>query len=218
MWPLPPIPVAREVNEMIARYAIAVVLGLLVTIGVLFTMQILIATPQAKLDESGTRHFVDFVRVQREETVQRADRRRDKPVAPDAPPAQVNQPRVDAIDDAQMTVAIPTAPIDVGMEMSVKGLGLVASDGEYLPIVKIAPVYPASAQSRGIEGWCLVEYSVTTAGTTRDPVVIDADPPGVFNRVSIAAAKKFKYRPRVVDGEPIEVHGVRNIFRYELER
>lgn len=203
---------------MIARYATAFALGLLVTLGVLFTMQVLIASPRAKLDESGRRHFVDFVRVQREEVVQRADRRREKPTAPDAPPSRAIQPRVDSFDENQMAVEVPIAPVDVGMEMSVKGLGLVASDGDYLPIVKIAPVYPAAAQARGIEGYCLVEYTVTTAGTTKDVRVIEAEPSGIFNKVSIAAALKFKYRPRVVDGEPIEVHGVRNIFRYELER
>lgn len=210
--------VDHEVVTVIARYAAAMALGAMATLAVLFIMQILVASPQAKLDESGTRHFVDFVRVPRQETVQRRDRRREKPVTPDAPPPQAIQPRVDAIDEVEMTVAVPVAPIDVGVEMSVKGLGLVASDGDYLPIVKIAPVYPASAQSRGIEGTCLVEYTVTTAGTTRDVVVVEADPPGVFNKVSVAAALKFKYRPRVVDGEPIEVSGVRNLFRFELER
>jgi len=210
--------VVPDVKTVLARYAAAIGLGALVTIAVLFTMQVLIAQPQAKLDESGQRHFVDFVRVQREESVQRAERRREKPMAPDAPPQQSIQPRVDALDDSQISVSMPTAPVDVGVEMSVSGLGLVASDGDYLPIVKIAPVYPASAQSRGIEGSCLVEYTVTTAGTVKDVVVIQADPPGIFNKVSIAAAKKFKYRPRVVDGEPIEVYGVRNLFRYELER
>jgi len=74
------------------------------------------------------------------------------------------------------------------------------------------------AQSRGIEGYCLVEYTVTTTGATRDIEVIDADPPGIFNNVSIAAAKKFKYRPRVVNGEAIEVQGVRNLFKFELEK
>lgn len=203
---------------MIARYATAIALGSLVTLAVLFTMQILIASPQARLDESGTRHFVDFVRVEREETVQRAERRRSKPTAPDAPPPQVIQPRTDAIDETPMAVSAPSAPMDVGVEMSVQGLGLVASDGEYLPIVKIAPVYPAAAQARGIEGYCLVEYTVTSAGTVRDVRVVEADPQGIFNKASIAAAEKFKYRPRVVDGEAIEVHGVRNLFRYELER
>lgn len=203
---------------MIARYAAAIALGAIVTLGVLFLMQVLIAAPQAKLDESGTRHFVDFVRVQREEAVQRTDRRRQKPAAPQAPPQQSMQPRTDSVDDADVSLAVPVAPMDVNMDMQVQGLGLAASDGDYLPIVKIAPVYPQLAQSRGIEGYCLVEYTVTITGATKDVVVIDAEPAGVFDRASIAAASKFKYRPRVIDGEPIEVHGVRNLFRYELER
>ena len=40
---------------------------------------------------------------------------------------------------------------------------------------------------------------------------------GVFERASVKAAEKFKYKPRVVDGEPIEVAGVQNKFTYELE-
>lgn len=203
---------------MLARYTAAIVFGSLVTLGVLFTMQVLIATPQSKLDESGTRHFVDFVRVQRQETVQRKDRRPDKPLAADTPPPETIQPRIDAMEDSRVAIAVPAVPVDLGMEMSVAGLGLVASDGDYLPIVKIAPVYPPVAQTRGIEGYCLVEYTVTVAGTTRDVVVIEAEPSGIFDKVSIDAALKFKYRPRVVNGEPIEVRGVRNVFRYQLER
>lgn len=203
---------------MVPRYLAALALAAVVTTGVLFTMHVLIATPQAKLDESGQRHFVDFVRVQRDETVQRAERRREKPTAPEAPPTASIQPRTDSVDEPQLEVSVPTAPVEMGLEMDVQGLGLTAADGEYLPIVKIAPVYPAGAQARGIEGWCLVEFTVTTTGTTRDVKVVDADPKSIFNKTSINAALKFKYRPRVVDGEAVEVPGVRNLFRYELER
>ena len=203
---------------MIVRYALAIVIGSLVTLGVLFTMHTLIATPQSKLDERGSRHFVDFVRVEREETLQRRDRRPEKPTAPEAPPQETIQPRTDAETESQVEVEIPVAPLDVGVEMNVAGLGMVASDGDYLPIVKIAPVYPPIAQSRGIEGYCMVEYTVTTAGTVKDVVVVDADPKGIFDKVSIAAALKFKYRPRVVNGEPIEVRGVLNRFVFNLEQ
>jgi periplasmic protein TonB len=40
----------------------------------------------------------------------------------------------------------------------------------------------------------------------------------VFESASVKAAEKFKYKPRVVDGEPIEVAGVQNKFTYELEQ
>jgi protein TonB len=39
----------------------------------------------------------------------------------------------------------------------------------------------------------------------------------VFDDASVKAAHKFKYKPRVIDGEPIEVPGVQNKFTYELE-
>ena len=63
----------------------------------------------------------------------------------------------------------------------------------------------------------MLEFVVTAAGTVRDPVVIESDPPGVFDRAATNAALKFKYKPRVIDGEPVEVPGVRNLIRFELQ-
>ena len=57
---------------------------------------------------------------------------------------------------------------------------------------------------------------MATTGTVRDPVVIEAKPPGVFDRAAVQAALKFKHKPKVVNGEPIEVSGVRNLFKCEL--
>jgi len=48
-------------------------------------------------------------------------------------------------------------------------------------------------------------------------VAVDCQPAGVFEEASVKAATKFKYKPRVVDGEAIEVAGVQNKFTYELE-
>jgi protein TonB len=200
---------------MIVRHAIAVVLGTLVTLGVLFVMQTLIATARQELDESGTRHFVDFVRVEREETVQPKDRRPEKPPKAEAPPPQTIQPRTDSVEPRGSSIQI--APVAMETEVSIGGLGLEAGDGDYLPIVKIAPVYPWKAQAQGIEGYCVVEYTVSANGTVKDVFVVEAEPEGVFERTSIDAALKFKYKPRVVNGEPIEVRGVRNLFRYTLE-
>ena len=61
---------------------------------------------------------------------------------------------------------------------------------------------------------CVVEAAT---GTVKDIVVVEAEPKRIFDDASIEAASRFKYRPRVVDGEPIEVRGVRNLFRFKLE-
>ena len=58
-------------------------------------------------------------------------------------------------------MAISAAPVNTSISLSSSGFGLAPSDGEYLPIVKVQPVYPRRALSRGIEGYVIVEFTVT---------------------------------------------------------
>ena len=74
-----------------------------------------------------------------------------------------------------------------------------------------------SAIDRGIEGYVIVEFTVTKTGAVKDPVVVEYHPSTIFNKAALAAALKFKYKPRIVNGEPIEVRGVLNKINFELE-
>ena len=96
--------------------------------------------------------------------------------------------------------------------------GINASDGEYLPIFKVQPRYPRRALERGIEGYVIVEFTVTKTGAVKDIKVVEANPPKIFNQATINAVQKFKYKPRVVDQTPIEVYGVRNKITYAIEQ
>lgn len=196
------------------RHGLAVVGAALVTLAIALFMEEVIATDRAKLGEVGVRHFVDFVRIDREEAIQRKERRREPPPPAEAPPIEIAPARRESFDPALTSVDIPavSSPVDI----SIRGLGWQVLEGEYLPLVKIAPFYPQYAVAQGLEGHVIVEFTVTTRGTVRDVVVIEAEPKGVFEKSAIDAALKFKYRPRVVGGAPIEVRGVRNLFRFEL--
>ena len=70
--------------------------------------------------------------------------------------------------------------------------------------------------SRGLEGYVIVEFTVTGTGTVRDVTVVESTS-SLFERAAVEAAKKFKYKPRVVDGRSIEVQGVRNKITFQLE-
>ena len=78
-------------------------------------------------------------------------------------------------------------------------------------------VFPRRAQTRGIEGHVVLEYTVTATGAVRDPVVVDAEPLGVFEQAAIDAAQGTRYSPRVVNGKAVHVKGVRRMFRFELD-
>ena len=62
----------------------------------------------------------------------------------------------------------------------------------------------------------VVEFTVTKQGSVRDPVVVQAEPEGIFDQAAMDAVLKFKYKPRVIDGEAVEVDGVRNRMTFEM--
>ncbi|MBO6704436.1 MAG: TonB family protein [Pseudomonadales bacterium] len=109
---------------------------------------------------------------------------------------------------------------DVGGELVVPDVGKALptgyTDGAFLPLVKVQPIYPRRAQSRGIEGYTVVEFDVGPDGSVRNPRVIDYHPNTVFNATSINAVLKFRYKPKVENGTPVEVVGVQNRFTFEL--
>jgi protein TonB len=47
--------------------------------------------------------------------------------------------------------------------------------------------------------------------------VIEAEPAKIFNKAAINSALKYKYKPRVVDGVPQDVKGVRTRVTFRLQ-
>lgn len=78
-----------------------------------------------------------------------------------------------------------------------------------------APEYPAKALTQRISGSVTVEYVVDTNGDPRDVRVVEATPPGVFDKAATSAVKRWHYEPVVANGAPVEVP-VRTAIRFEL--
>lgn len=206
---------ARDVGGT-RRMLIGFALGLVITLFLFWFMQYMIETTDSALDESKRGSLVDFVRVQRDETIDRRKPKPEKPPPPEVPPEQPATPKLDNLDPTAEKIAIQAAPVQTDIDMT-GGFSLGVGEGDYLPIVKVAPIYPQRALSRGIEGYCVVQYTVTRQGTIRDPIVIESQcTSDLFHRASLQAAMKFKYKPRIIDGQAVEVPGVQNKFTYEI--
>jgi len=191
-------------------------IGITVAGGLTYFMHVLIASSQQELDNAPRANLLDFVRVKRSETSTPKRQKPQRPELNDAPPSPPTpQAQQNDFTNAQLNVAAPEVTTDLNVEVG--GLSVNVSDGEYLPIVKIAPTYPIEALSKGLEGHCTVKYTVTKQGTTKNVEAIDGECPRVFARASIAAAKKFKYKPKMEDGKAVEVPLVYNKFKFELE-
>ncbi|WP_087112409.1 energy transducer TonB [Parendozoicomonas haliclonae] len=190
-------------------------LAVLVTGALLYLMHTLIDTGTPILDDRPSRKLADIYMPERKIENRTKEQRAEKPDSPEEPPPDFEPPaQTDFTPTQEAGNLAPPLAFDLDISL---GTAISAADGEYLPVVKVNPVYPRRANSRGIEGYCIVEYTVTSNGSTRNPTAVDCAPKGVFESASIKAAARFKYKPRVVDGTPIEVPGVRNRFTFRLE-
>lgn len=200
---------------VLARNLVSLVMASVAALSLAWFMYFLTHSAEMSLSAADRVQMLDFVRLKRNEVVERKDRKPERPdvnEVPDAPPT------ADQNTSATSTLAV-SAPPSLGADLDVGGgIGIGSGDGEYLPIVKVAPVYPRRALERGIVGTCTVMYNVTTAGTVRDVTIVPGEcEEEVFERSSIDAAYRFKYKPRVINGEAVEVIGVWNRFYYEQE-
>lgn len=89
-------------------------------------------------------------------------------------------------------------------------------DRDHELIVAAQPIYPRRALMRNIEGSVLLEYVVTATGAVVNPVVIEAEPQGFFERAAIQTVLKHKYKPRVVNGRAVAARGVRGRIIFEM--
>ena len=205
----------QKVKRRVGRYFLALAVGSFAALSLLWVMQFLIASGKAAITEAMDTRFVDFVRVKREETLERKEDKPERPPEPDEAPPDIPQQDMDSSDYDSVTAVAPVGPgLDVGMDSELGDFSL--AEGDYLPIVKVAPMYPRRAQSRGLEGYCDLEFTVTPLGTTTGVSVIFCSS-SLFERASVQALLKFKYKPRVVNGTPIAVPGLRHRITFQIE-
>lgn len=197
------------------RIIVAIAIAAVINWGLLGLMQYLIATGEKALSDDSSIRFVDFVRVKRDENVEVKETKPKKPPKPDTPPPAAPPQSQNDVNPNAISTAM--APLANDSSMNLGGMSFGNADGDYLPIVKVAPIYPRRALTRGLEGWVLLEFTVTKLGTVTDIKVLESDPPNIFDKAAIGAAAKFKYKPKVVNGEPIDTAGVLHRISFELE-
>jgi len=199
------------------RYLFGLTLAVVVTFCLLWGMQALISGGNKALTEAPRGNVLDFIRLKKEQNVTKKERKPQKPAKPKTPPPPMAQPQMQQSNPNAGAVSTNFAA-DIQADTALGGgLSLDSGDGDYLPIVKVAPIYPRRAQSRGIEGYVIVEFVVTKNGSVRDPMVVESKPENIFDRAAMDAALKFKYKPRVVDGVAMEVAGVQNKISFQID-
>jgi periplasmic protein TonB len=80
-----------------------------------------------------------------------------------------------------------------------------------------APRYPALAQRRGIEGHVTVVMRIDERGRVVDAVIVDADPPGIFDETALRTVRQYRFDPARSGNRPVASR-LEQTIRFELER
>ena len=197
------------------RLSLSSVLGLFITFGLVFVMFKLIDSGNKDMDEEKAIKIPDFLHVEREltENVKKTDV--EKPDEPETPPPDIPEDQIEfEVPDNAVSMAAPKVSTSLNAS-----LGTFARDSDYIPVYVPQPQYPRRAQSRGKEGYAVIEVIIPTPGGVRDPKLLEEDPEGWgFGRAAMKAALKLKYNPRVVDGVGQEVPGVLYKFTFNMAK
>ena len=196
------------------RLGTSAILGLMVTFSLIVLMFKLIDSGNKEMDEKEAIKIADFLHVERERTTNEKVAEIEKPDEPEPPP-ELPDDNIE-FETPENMVSMAAAP--VANKLSV-GLGSFARDTDFIPVYVPQPQYPRRAQSRGKEGYAVIQVIITTTGGVRDPIMVEEDPEGWgFGRAALKAANKLKYNPRVVDGVPEEVSGVMYKFTFQMQK
>jgi protein TonB len=197
-------------NEKGIKYAGAVTGAVLITLALFLMMTRMISG--ASQGGAQLEHYdvVDFVRLVRESHPVDKEHRtlppEEKPPPPPPPPdlavqqAAPPQPAPMPMPALNMDVRLGGAPVIGRLAPPVTPPAL---DNEVIPLVQIPPVYPVRAERLRLGGSVVVEFTITAAGGVRDPVVVQSDPPRIFDQAAVQAILRWKFKPKLEEGKPV---------------
>ena len=197
---------------MLTRFASTIVLSVGITCSLFFLMSTLITTGKNPITDKELGQVINFVRIKPNEDVPEIDRKVEKPDKPETPPPVMPRPQIDPLQVAD--AGINTQVI---FDRQVHGNPNSLDSSDLLEFITVAPDYPRRALELGIEGFVIVKFMVTKLGTVENVQVIQAEPSGYFERAAVKAAQRFKYKPKVINGEPVGVAGVRKKITFKIE-
>lgn len=205
------------------RFGMAFVGGMLVALALFMFMQRMVMTDEEAPPQDEDAERIDFIRVERNEQVR--ERERQKPEEPEQPEEPPPPPEMEIEQDQppdtpQMEFDMPNLDIPTGMEggqfIGRRGGGGGQGDGDVVPIVRIEPQWPREALMQGIEGWVKVEFTIREDGSVTDPQVVESEPRRLFDRSALRAITRWRFRPRIVDGRPVERRATQ-VIEFNLE-
>lgn len=189
------------------RLVVSIILGIVVMFGLLLVMAKLVENRGTPPDEIPPPPVIDIVMQAPDESLEQRVRTPPPPPPPpqEPPKVEIVEPDTSEPDVSGFSLAVPSVDTG-GVGVNIGAIGAM-QDGEATPIFRVNPKYPPEAARDGREGWVELSFTINEVGGVEDVEVLQAEPKRIFDREARRALRKWKYKPKIVDGVPVKQFG-----------
>jgi protein TonB len=197
--------------QVLRRVALPLVNSFIITAALFALMYSLIHMEEPELSLSSTLPVIKLSNIPEEEADIPIVKRVDPPI--EVEPAPLISKTVEIFDIGE----IDTDFGDYFQPTAAVGGPVLTIDNQLVIAIGFPPEYPNRALMRGIEGYAIVSFSVSSVGSVVAPYIVESEPSTVFDRSSLKAISKFKYKARMVNGRAVSTDGQRYMFTFKLD-
>ncbi|WP_420331904.1 energy transducer TonB [Oceanicaulis alexandrii] len=200
----------------IIRLLVGVPIAAVITFLLFMLMQRLILTDEVELEPARDELAISISEEVEDLSVRQREVTMDdvNEVEPPPPPPQIERQVAEAPAEDMNTIAGEIPEFDAP-DLGSGDVSFDVSDRDAQPMVRIPPQYPPRAAERGVEGSCLMQFDVTPDGTPTNIVALDCTS-SLFERSSIRAVERWRYEPRIENGNAFWRRGVQTSLDYQL--
>ncbi|SQH76125.1 Protein TonB [Shewanella benthica] len=201
------------------RGIVSLLLGGAVTYALFVFMAFLIGGGPTRNDASAESPIIEITMSKEDASAQKKPRIKPKPPAPPEQPPKPDITPPDSSSDIDTNMSFNMGGVVAGSTNTGFKLGnMMTRDGDATPIIRIQPQYPIAAARDGKEGWVQLSFTINELGGVEDVKIIKAEPKRLFNKEAKRALKKWKYKPKIVDGKALKQTGMKVQLDFTLEK
>lgn len=210
------------IKQLMLRGILFPVTAAAVTLLLFILMVILITIERPDFNQVDELSGMNFIRMKPQqdapEVRKREIKRKDPPKPPPRPTMNLSAKQAPTPKQMpQMNMPAMNSLLDMNFGSMLGGIkvnrggGVSAGDQSLIPLVRIPPRYPMQASLDGIEGWVKLSFTITETGSVKGVQIIDAKPKRIFNRAAKRALLKWRFKPMVVNGNPVARQAVQTL-------
>tara|TARA_A100001011_G_scaffold122963_1_gene129787 strand:+ start:146 stop:757 length:612 start_codon:yes stop_codon:yes gene_type:complete len=189
-------------------------IGLIVAVIFFLLLAYIVKPSSESLKNENSFRVVDFIRLKKDTSLREKTRTiPDRPEPPKKPPPpDLVTPELQAPPQApNLDIEFPDIAVPTDFKGAFLGPRSAGGNSQVIPLVRINPQYPRNELLAGVEGWVKVRFTVEPDGSVSSPKVIQSKPPRVFDTAALRAIKKWKFKPKVVNGIAVQQDGTQLI-------